>query len=72
MKLKGTLYTDKKSISRLSTGAVHSKLDNTHVSVNTTLGESGGVSMRIELNGKVVFSEHWPIEKLAQLLANRK
>ena len=70
--LKGTLYYKDHSITRLSSGAVHSALDNTRVSVNTTLGDSGGVSVRIELRGKVVLNEHWPIEELAKLLAERK
>jgi imidazoleglycerol phosphate dehydratase HisB len=72
MKLRGTILTNKNSISRLSTDAIHSTLDNlNHVSVNTTLGESGAVSLRIEVAGKVALNEHWTIEDINTLLANR-
>lgn len=72
MKLKGTLHTNRNRVSRQSSGAVHSTLENLGgVIVNTTLGESGGVSLRIEINGKVAFNEHFPIEELLTFLANR-
>lgn len=79
--LRGTLHTDKQNggVSRTSKGAVHSTLTAEkhpdayppEVEVNTTLGESGGVSVRIELGGKVVLNEHWPIEELTAILQKR-
>ena len=79
--LRGNLHTDKmKEVSRVSKGAISSTLTGEiaryayppEVEVSTTLGESGGVSVRIEVGGKVVLNEHWPIEELQTILANRK
>ena len=76
-KLRGELFTqtDKDSkpiVSRTSTGAVSAtlRLENNPdeirppVAVYTTLGESGGVSVRVEIDGKVVINEHWPMSEL--------
>ena len=83
-KLRGELHTQNKDeirpvVSRLSSGAVSSELrleDHAAeiwppVAVFTTLGESGGVSVRIEINGKVAINEHWPIAELETLIAAR-
>ena len=83
-KLRGELHTatrneTRPTISRTSSGAVHSELrleDNGNqvwppVAVFTTLGEDGGVSVRIEINGKVAINEHWPIAELETLIAAR-
>ena len=80
-KLRGELHTQtgntiKPIVSRTSTGAVHStlRLENNPdeirplVAVYTTLGESGSVSIRIELGGRVVINEHYPASELAARL----
>jgi hypothetical protein len=84
-KLRGELHTanggtTKPILSRTSTGAVNSELrleNNPNeirppVAVSTTLGESGGVSIRIELDGRVAVNEHWTIAELLAILAARK
>ena len=80
-KLRGELYTQKDheikpTVSRTSAGAVHStlRLENNPdeirppVAVYTTLGESGSVSIRIELGGRVVINEHYPASELSARL----
>ena len=80
-KLRGELHTQTESttrptISRTSSGAVSStlRLENNSneirppVAIYTTLGESGSVSIRIELGGRVVINEHYPVSELAARL----
>ena len=80
-KLRGELHTAngkqiKPIVSRTSIGVVSStlRLENNPdeirppVAVYTTLGESGGVSIRIELGGRVVINEHYPASELAARL----
>ena len=83
-KLRGVLHygnsNSHNSVSRLSSGAISASLTNraeydkdiTHVLAEVTVGESGGVSLRIEVEGKVSFSEHWPIDTLIDLVNMRK
>ena len=79
--LRGELFTQneksvKPIVSRTSTGAVSAtlRLENSPdeirppVEVSVTLGLSGGVSIRIELGGRVVINEHYPVSELAARL----
>jgi hypothetical protein len=83
-KLRGELHTQTESktrpiLSRTSYGAVSStlRLENNPdeirppVEVFTTLGESGSVSVRIEINGHVAYNEYWPHSELIARLEAR-